>query len=36
VSEGRLTATPTLTIAPADQVEADARPVVGEITLVEQ
>jgi hypothetical protein len=36
VSEGRLTATPTLTIAPADEVEADARPVVGEITLVEQ
>ena len=36
VSEGRLTATPTLTFAPADQVEADARPVVGEITLVEQ
>jgi len=36
VSEGRLTATPELTIAPADEVEADARPVVGEIELIEQ
>lgn len=36
LAEGRLTATPTLTIAPADEVDATARPVVGEITLVEQ
>jgi tyrosinase len=36
VSEGRFTATPVLTIAPADQVEATARPVVGEIQLIEQ
>lgn len=36
VSEGRLTATPELTIAPADEVNATSRPVVGEITLVEQ
>jgi tyrosinase len=33
---GRLTAKPTLTIAPVSQPTADARPVVGEITLVEQ
>jgi tyrosinase len=36
VNEGRFTATPVLTIAPADQVEATARPVVGEIQLIEQ
>jgi hypothetical protein len=35
-SEGRLTATPELTIAPADEVDASARPVVGEIQLIEQ
>jgi tyrosinase len=34
--EGRLTSTPELTIVPADQPEANSRPVVGEITLVEQ
>ncbi len=33
---GRLTATPELTIAPADEVNATARPVVGEIELIEQ
>ena len=36
VSEGRLTATPELTIAPVDEVNATSKPVVGEITLVEQ
>jgi hypothetical protein len=36
VSEGRLTATPELTIAPAGDVAANARPVVGEIVLIEQ
>ena len=35
-NEGRLTATPELTITPADQAEASARAVVGEITLIEQ
>ncbi len=35
-SEGRLTSTPELTIAPADEVDAGARPVVGEIQLIEQ
>jgi len=32
----RLSTKPTLTIAPAKQPEADAKPVVGEITVVEQ
>lgn len=32
----RLSAKSTLTIAPANQPEADAKPVVGEITVVEQ
>jgi tyrosinase len=32
----RLSTKPTLTIAPTSQPEADARPVVGEITVVEQ
>jgi len=36
VGEGRLTATPEITIAPIDEVNATSRPVVGEITLVEQ
>ena len=36
VQEGRLTSTPELTIVPADQPEANSRPVIGEITLVEQ
>jgi tyrosinase len=35
-ASGHLNAKPTLTIAPAKQPEAEARPVVGEITLVEQ
>ncbi len=32
----RLSTKPTLTIAPANQPEADAKPVVGEITVIEQ
>ena len=36
VEENRLTATPELTIAPADEVNAQSRPVVGEINLIEQ
>src|SRR5438067_13577099 len=32
----RLNTKPTLTIAPANQPETDAKPVVGEITVVEQ
>jgi tyrosinase len=35
-AEGRLTTTPRLTIAPSNELETDARPVVGEITLIEQ
>ena len=36
VAEGQLTTTPRLTIAPSNELESDARPVVGEITLIEQ
>jgi len=32
----RLSTKPTLTIAPANQPEADAKPVIGELTVVEQ
>ena len=35
-AEGQLTTTPRLTIAPSNELETDARPVVGEITLIEQ
>jgi len=35
-AEGRLTTTPQLTIAPSNELETNARPVVGEITLIEQ
>jgi len=35
-AEGRLTATPRLTFAPSNELETEARPVVGEITLIEQ
>jgi len=35
-TEGRLTSTPELTIVPTDQPEANSRPVIGEIQLVEQ
>ncbi|HEX9944560.1 MAG TPA: tyrosinase family protein [Thermoanaerobaculia bacterium] len=35
-SQGRLGAKPTLTIVPAGQPAAEAKPVVGEMTLVEQ
>jgi len=35
-ADGRLTTTPRLTIAPSNEFEGNAQPVIGEITLIEQ
>jgi tyrosinase len=35
-AEGRLTTTPRLTIAPSNELQSNAQPVIGEITLIEQ
>jgi hypothetical protein len=35
-SEGQLTNTPTVTIVPAGAPAEDSKPVIGEITIVEQ